>query len=50
MFLLWSVLTPDLADPCEEVWVKICFEDVDLFVCGLYVPHSTTDESQPNLP
>jgi hypothetical protein len=35
---------PTSTNPCEELWVKICFEDFYLFVCGLYLPHSAPDK------
>jgi hypothetical protein len=45
--LLWpskkhfhSVQCLTSTSPCEELWMKICFEDINLFVCGLYVPYS----------
>jgi len=39
-----SVVCSDLQNSCEEIWVKICFEDTNLFVCGVYLPHSVPDD------
>jgi Reverse transcriptase (RNA-dependent DNA polymerase) len=32
------------ANRCEEVWVKIILDGVNLFICGVYLPHTAPDE------
>jgi hypothetical protein len=39
-----SVQCPVSLNPCEELWVKIAFDDMNLFVCGVYLPQSAPDE------
>ncbi len=32
------------ANKCEELWIKISLDDVDLILCGVYLPHSAPDD------
>jgi hypothetical protein len=28
---------------CEEMWIRVCFNGLTLFVCGVYLPHSAPE-------
>jgi hypothetical protein len=35
---------PASAISCEEMWFRVCFNGLKLFVCGVYLPHSAPDD------
>jgi hypothetical protein len=34
---------PASTNSCEEMWIRVCFNGLKLFVCGVYLPHSDPD-------